>query len=89
VQEEDPAIDVLLELHVLQFANLERPSVPENLPAGYRLQEEISVAVNASDHVPLGHGIQVFALNAPDTFEYVPAWHSTHVSGVFGPGSLA
>ena len=38
---------------------------------------------------PTGQFEHVAEPVAPNTFEYVPAGHTTHVSGVFGPGSLA
>jgi len=75
VQKEEPAIDILPEPHVLQFAKLERPSVPENLPAGHWWQEEISVDVSVSDHVPMGHLLQVMVSG---NIAYVPRGHDSH-----------
>jgi len=47
------------------------------------------LAAPPSEDEPTGQFEHVAEPVAPNTVEYVPAGHSTHVSGVFGPGSLA
>ena len=60
-------------------AHVVRPDTVEYLPGRHMLQNEISVAANATDNVPTAHLIQVPTLTASSVFEWVPAGHDTHV----------
>jgi len=60
-------------------AHVVEPDTAENVPGGHMLQIEMSVAATVSDAFPAAQLVQVFALDAPNVLEYVPAWHDTHV----------